>query len=49
VNVAINCHGCPNSSIALHAADGDGYVMNHAEALTMVRKGVMKATADIES
>src|SRR2546430_3718163 len=48
VNVAIDSHGSADFVIALHAAYGDRHVVDHAEALTMVREGVMKSAADVE-
>ena len=48
VDVAIHGHGAGDFVIALHAADGDGHVMNHAEAFAMVGKGVMESAADVE-
>ena len=49
VNVAVDCHGGANLVVALHAADGDRNVVNHAEALAMVRESVVEAAANIDS
>src|SRR5439155_24079323 len=48
VNVAIHGHGGADFVIALHAADGDRHVVNHAEALAMVGEGVVESAADVE-
>ena len=48
VDIAIHGHGASDSVIPLHAADGHGHVVNHAEAFAVVGKGVMKSAADVD-
>src|SRR5207248_11284378 len=48
VNVAINGHGTLDFALALHAANRDRDIMDHAEAFTVVREGMMKSAADVE-
>jgi len=36
------------SPIVLHAADGHGHIVDHAEAFTMVGKGVVEAASDAD-
>jgi hypothetical protein len=49
VYVAINRHGAPNFSIALHTPNGDRNVMDHAEPLAVVRKRMMESAANVDS
>lgn len=49
VNVAIDGH-CPLDSTAfLHGSYGDGDVINHAEALAVIRESVVKATSNVDA
>ena len=48
MNVAVHGHGAGDPVIALHAANGDGHVVDHAEAFAVVGEGMMKSAADIE-
>src|SRR3954468_24174051 len=48
MNVAIDGHGSPDFAIALHAANGDRDVVNHAKAFAVIRKGVVKSAADVD-
>jgi len=48
VNIAIDCHRRTNLVVALQPPNGDGHVVNHAEAFAMIRKSVMKAAANAD-
>ena len=48
MDIAIDRHGGANLAVALHAADGDGHIVNHAEAFAVVGKGVVEAAADVK-
>ena len=48
VDIAIHRHGPRDPSILLHAADRDCDVVDHAEALAMVGKGMVKSAADVK-
>ena len=48
MHVAIHGHRGANFVVALQAADGHGYIVNHAEPLAVVGKGVMKASANVD-
>ena len=48
VHVAIHGHRACDLFITLHAANGDGHIVNHAEAFAVVREGMMKSAADIK-
>src|ERR1039458_1121708 len=48
MDVAIDGHRGANFAVSLHAADGDGHVVDHAEAFTVTRKGVMESSADAD-
>ena len=45
VHVGVDDHSHRNVSIGLQAADGNGDVVNGAEAFTVVGVGVMEAAA----
>ncbi len=47
MNVAIDSHGGANLVVALHATDGNGNIVNHAESLAMVRKRMVEAAANV--
>ena len=47
MHIAIHRHGRANLAIALHASNGNRNIVNHAEAFTVVRKRVMKSSANI--
>jgi hypothetical protein len=49
MNIAIDGHGAADSVIALHAADSDGNIVNHAEAFAVIGEGVVKSAADVEA
>jgi hypothetical protein len=48
MNVTVHRHGTRNFIVVLHASNGHGYIVDHAETFSMVREGVMKPTADVE-
>jgi hypothetical protein len=48
VHVAIDGHGLVNLAIALHAADGDGDIVDHAEAFAVIGERVMESSADAD-
>jgi len=48
VDVAVYGHGAGDSVIALHAPDGDGHIVNHAEAFAVVGKRMMESATDVE-
>ena len=48
VHVAIHHHGAPDHAVALQPPDGDGDIVDGAEALAVARKGVMESAADVE-
>jgi hypothetical protein len=47
VNVAVNRHSGANLAVALHAANRNRHVVNHAEAFAVIGKGVVKSAADV--
>src|SRR5579859_4141557 len=47
MNVQVHGQGASDRFFFLQAADGDGDVVNYAEALAMIGKSVMKASAYI--
>ena len=47
VDVTIHGHGAGDLALMVHALDGHRHIVNHAEALAMVRMRVMKSAADI--
>ena len=49
MNVAIDGHGPADSTTLLHDPNGNGDVVDHAEALAVIGKGVVKATADVDA
>ena len=49
VHVAVNRHCGAYLFIALHAAYGNSYIVDHAKAFAMICKGMMEAPADTES
>src|ERR1039458_5751327 len=48
MDIAIDGHGGANLAVTLHTADGDGHVVDHAEAFAVTRMGVMEASADAD-
>ena len=48
VDVAVHGHGPGDLTIALHATDGDSYVVDHAEAFAMIRESVVKPAAHVK-
>ena len=48
VDITIDGHGSADFPVVLKAADGDGYVVDHAEAFAVVGEGVMEAAADVD-
>lgn len=48
VDVGIDDHGGADGAVMLETADGDGYVVDDAEAFAVVGKGVMEAAADVD-
>src|SRR5581483_2239909 len=48
MDVTIYGHGSCDLIVALHATDRDRYVVDHAEALAVIRKGMMEAASDVE-
>src|SRR5256885_16108715 len=48
VDVTIDSHCSSDFAIALHTANGDRNVVNHAKAFAVIRKGMMKSAADIK-
>ena len=48
MDVAIDRHRGANLVVALHAADGDGHVVDHAEAFAVIGERVMKSSADAD-
>ena len=49
MHIAIEGHRGANLVVALHSADGHGDVVDHAESLAMIGKGVVKAAADADA
>ena len=47
VNVGVDHHCSFNCFVVLQAADGDGYIVDYAEAFTVIRAGVVESAADI--
>src|SRR5580692_35975 len=48
MDVAINSHRGANLAITLHTANGDGNVVDHAEALAVTGEGMMESTANVD-
>src|SRR5208282_6046425 len=48
MDVAIDGHRGANLAVTLHAADGNGHVVDHAEAFAVTRERVMESTADAD-
>ena len=49
MHVAIHRHGATNFAALLHGANGDGKIVDHAEAFAVIGKGVMKSAADVDA
>src|SRR5215471_15510102 len=49
VHVTIDSHGSLDEFALLHAADSNGDVVHHAEALAVIREGMMEAAADVDA
>ena len=49
MDVAVDGHRSADFVVALHAPNGDGHVVNHAETFAMVGIGVMKSSADADA
>ncbi len=49
MDVAIHDHRAADPFLALHDADGDGDVVDHAEAFAMVGKGMVESAAEAEA
>ena len=48
MGVAVDGHGGADLVVALQAADGDGDVVDHAEALAVIGEGVVKSAAEAD-
>ena len=48
VDVAIHRHGALDGLVFLQAANADGKIVEHAEALAVVRVGVVKSSAHVD-
>ena len=48
MNVAVHGHRGTDLVVALQAADGHGYIVDHAESLAVVGKCVVKAATNVE-
>src|SRR6202044_1367386 len=48
VDVAIDCHGRADFAVALQAADGHGYIVDHAETFAVAGKSVMESATDVD-
>src|SRR5205085_5313937 len=48
MDVAVHRHGARDFVVALHAADGDGYVVNHTEAFAVIGKSMMETSANVD-
>ena len=48
MDVAIHRHSAGDFVVVLHAADSDGYVVNHTEALAVVGKSVVETSANVD-
>ena len=49
MDVAVEGHGGADFVVALHATDGNGHVVDHAESLTVIRKSVMESSAEADA
>ena len=49
VNVTVHSHRPYDFFLTLHMANRDGHIVNHAETLAVIGKGVMESAADVES
>ena len=48
MHIAIDGHRVANFFVALHATDGDRYVVDHAEALAVIGERMMESAADAD-
>src|SRR5580692_958746 len=48
MDIAIDSHRRANLAVPLHTSNGDGHIMDHAEAFAVVGKRVMKSSADVD-
>lgn len=48
MDVAVDGHRFANLSVTLHATNGNGHIVDHTEAFPVVRKRVMKSSADAD-
>src|SRR5208282_1963151 len=48
MDVAIDGHRRTNLVVTLHAADGDGHVVDHTKAFAVIGEGVMESSADAD-
>src|SRR5215469_4465679 len=48
VHIAVDGHRGANLAVALHAADGNRDVVNHAEALAVIGESMVKSPSDID-
>src|SRR6202044_817416 len=48
MDIAIDSHRRANLAVPLHTSNGDGHIMDHAEAFAVVGKRVMKSSANID-
>ena len=49
MHVAVDGHGGANLVVALHAADGDRHIVDHAESLAMVGEGMVESSANADA
>ncbi len=48
VNVSVDDHGGADGAVVLESADGDGDVVDDAEAFAVIGESVMEAAADVD-
>src|ERR1700677_2628579 len=48
MDVAVNRHRFSNFFVALHAADGNGHIVEHAETFAVIGEGMMESSANVD-
>ena len=49
MDIAVDHHGAGDLAVALHAADGNRYVVDQAEAFAVIGEGVVKAASNVHA
>ena len=49
MHIAVEYHGSSDVAVALHAADGNRNIIDHAKAFAVIRKGVVKSASNVNA